>query len=123
MLESHRWAEPLKSEIPRVMAQELGRVLGSGRVATYRENAGTDAEYRVLVDITRLELFPGDAVVVDANWSVRRRGGPRRSGHSLFREKVGGGGYDAMAAATGRALAGVSGDIAREIGAEAGVQR
>lgn len=118
VLESHRWAEPLKSEIPRLMAQDLGRMLGSSRVSSYGQSAGADATYRVLVDIARLEAVPGEAATVQALWTVRR-GSARIKGESLVREKVSGPGYDQLVSACGRALAGVSSDIAKAIKADA----
>ena len=115
ILESHRWAEPLKSEIPRLIAENLGRTLGSTRVSSYRQHAGRNADYRVLIDILRFESADG-AVTVESSWSIRRAvGGAARAGHSLSREKVSGAGYDALVAAYGRALAGVSADLAEAI--------
>ncbi|WP_026841852.1 PqiC family protein [Citrifermentans bremense] len=118
VLESHRWAEPLKSEIPRLMAQDLGRMLGSSRVSSYGQSAGADATYRVLVDIVRLEAVPGDTATVQALWTVRR-GNARIKGESLVREKVSAPSYDQLISACSRALAGVSSDIAKAIRADA----
>lgn len=123
ILESQRWAEPLKAQIPRVIAGDLARLLGSDRVASYQQYAGTLADYRVLLDILRFEATPGESVTVETNWTVKggADGSPRR-GHSLKQERVGAAGYDALAAAFGRALAGVSGDIAAELRAEKGIK-
>ena len=122
ILETHRWAEPLKSEIPRLIAENLGRLLGSSRVSSYLQHAGADADYRVLVDIQRFESSPGEAVTVEAVWSLRRAaGGAPKSGHSLVREPVGAEGYDPLVAAYGRALLAVSRDLARAIRDEAAV--
>ena len=116
ILESHRWAEPLKSEIPRIVARNLGRQLGSDLVSTYGQHAWAGAEYRVLLDIVRFEPVPGDSVTVEAIWSVRRAaGGAARTGRTLVREKVEGAGYDAIVAGCSRALAGVSGEIGTAI--------
>ena len=120
VLETHRWAEPLKSEIPRLMARDLGRLLGSDRVSSYGQSAAADATYRVLVDIVRLESAPGDSVTVEAVWTVRRAKGERRRGRSLVREKVAAAGYEPLVAACSRALAGVSVDIANAITESAG---
>ena len=123
ILESHRWAEPLKSEIPRLVARNLGRMLGSDRVSTYVQHAGAGAEYRVLLDIVRFEPVPGDSVTVETIWSVRRAaGGAARTGRTLAREKVEGPGYDALVAGCSRALAVVSGDLAKAIRAEDAAQ-
>jgi len=123
ILEAHRWAEPLKSEIPRLIAENLSRQLGSGRVSSYLQNAGADADYRLLVDFQRFEATPGEAVIIEAGWSLRRAGGRTpKTGRSVVRETVGAGGYDALVAAYGRALRAVSADLARAVRAEAAGQ-
>jgi len=119
ILETHRWAEPLKSEIPRLIAENLRRLLGSGRVSSYLQHAGGNADYRVLVDIQRFESSPGEAVTVEAVWSLRRTtGGTPKTGRSLVREPVDALGYDPLVAAYGRALLAVSRDLATLIRAE-----
>jgi uncharacterized lipoprotein YmbA len=120
VMETHRWAEPLKSEIPRLIAENLGRLLGSSRVSSYLQHAGADADFRVLVDFKRFESSPGEAVIVEAVWSLRRAtGGILKTGNTLVREPVGAGGYDPLVAAYGRALIAVSRDLARDIRVEA----
>ena len=124
ILETHRWAEPLKSEIPRLIAESLGRLLGSNRVSSYLQNAGSDADYRVLVDIQRFESSPGESVTVEAVWSLRHAGsGAPKTGRSLVHEPVGAEGYDPLVAAFGRALHVVSADMARAIRAETAIDR
>lgn len=56
ILETHRWAESLKSEIPRIIAADLGILLKPAHVSTYPQNAGLEADYRVLLDIQRFEM-------------------------------------------------------------------
>jgi hypothetical protein len=119
ILETHRWAEPLKSEIPRLIAENLRRLLGSNMVSSYLQHAGVDADYRLLVDIQRFESSPGEAVIVEAVWSLRRAaGGAPKTGRSLVREPVDAAGYDPLVAAYGRALLAVSRDLATAIRAE-----
>jgi uncharacterized protein len=124
ILESERWAEPLRSQIPRVIAEDLGRLLGSGRVASHLQHSGAEAGYRVLLDIERFEASPGEAVSVEAVWSLRRAaGGVPLAGRSRVREAAAGEGYDALVAAYGRALLSVSSDLARVIRAEGAAGR
>jgi hypothetical protein len=119
ILETRRWAEPLKSEIPRLMAENLRALLRSDRVSSYLQHAGVDADYRVLVDIQRFESSPGEAVTIEAAWSLRRAaGGATKTGRSLVREPVDAVGYDPLVAAYGRALFSVSRDLAGAIRAE-----
>lgn len=124
ILEAQRWAEPLKSEIPRLVAENLGRLLGSSRVSSHLQHAGGNADYRVLLDIRRFEAAPGESVTVEAAWSLRRTaGGAAKTGRSLVREPVGTNDYDALVAAYGRALLAVSADLAGAIRAEAATGR
>jgi len=124
ILETHRWAEPLKSEIPRLIAENLGRLLGTSRVSSYLQHAGIDADYRVLVDIQRFESSPGEAVTVEAVWSLRRvAGGAPKTGRTLVREPVDAVGYDPLVAAYGRALLAVSRDLASAIRSESALGR
>ena len=119
ILESHRWAEPLKSEIPRLIAENLGRLLGSNHVSSYLQHAGVAPDYRLLLDIQRFESSPGVAVTVEAVWSLRRTtGGAPKTGRSLVREPVDAVGYDPLVSAYGRALLAVSRDLATAIRAE-----
>jgi len=117
VVEQHRWAEPLKSEIPRVIADNLAKLLGTTQVSAYPQNAGDNAEYRVQVDIQRFESTLGGTAVIEALWSVRRSpDGQPKTGRSLVQESTGGGaGYDALVAAHSRALAAVSREIAAAI--------
>ena len=117
IVETERWAEPLKSEIPRLLAENLARLLRPARVSTIDQGESRDAEYRVLVDIQRFESELGKGVTLDALWSVGRGlsiAAPRK-GRSLVHEPADGTGYEALVAAHGRALAALSGDIARAL--------
>lgn len=115
LLDAHRWAEPLRSEIPRLMAQNLSRLLHSTRVFVYDQNTALDAQYRVLIDIQRFESQPDKGVTIEALWSIRREPGDKvmHTSHSLVHQPVENTGYDAVAAAYSRALAIVCGDIAK----------
>lgn len=106
ILESSRWAEPLRSGIPRIMAADLTLLLPQARVSAYPQNAGSEADYRVQVDIQRFEMTAGEGVELELLWTVRRTGeGIPKSGRSVVSEPAGAGGYDLLVAAQSRALA------------------
>lgn len=116
MYEFQRWASPLKSEIARVIAANLAQELGTARVWTYAQTTLANPDYQVLVDVQRFDSVLGEAVTIDALWSIRRAaGGAPRTGRSSVRETVSGAGFDALVAAHSRALAAVSRDIAGAI--------
>ncbi len=114
--EFQRWASPLKSEVARVIAANLAQELGTARVWAYAQTTLANPDYQVLVDIQRFDSVLGEAVTIDALWTVRRAaGGATKTGRSSVRETVSGAGFDALVAAHSRALASVSRDIAGAI--------
>jgi uncharacterized lipoprotein YmbA len=116
IVELHRWAGPLKSEISRTIADNLAADLKVRRVAAYPQSAGDNADYRVLVDIQRFESTLGESATIDALWTVKRvSDGVLRTGRSTARESGSGGTYDALAAAHSRALTTISREIAEAI--------
>jgi len=124
IVELHRWAGPLKSEIPRIIADNLSADLNVKRVAAYPQSAGDNADYRVLVDIQRFDSTLGESVTIDALWTVKRvSDGVVRTGRSTARESCGGGTYVPVAVAHSRALATISHEIAEAIRSSAATHR
>ena len=114
--EFNRWASPLADNIARVIAANLAQELGTGRVWAHTHPALQKPDYEVLIDIQRFHSALGDAVAIDALWTVRpAAGGAAKSGRSLVREPTSGGGFDLLVAAHSRALARVSAEIAAAI--------
>lgn len=113
-LDGHRWAEPLKVAIGRVLASKLSRELGTPRVGAFPGTALADAAYRVQVEVQRFESAP-NAVTLEALWSVRRAaGGATATGRTVATEPVAGD-YEAIALAHARALETLSRDLAAAI--------
>jgi uncharacterized lipoprotein YmbA len=118
--EFNRWAAPLGKSIARTVAGDLTLLLGTPQVAV-APFANFDPVYRVTIDVQRFESTPGDSVLVDAVWAVRRTaGGETHSGRTTVREAVHSEVFDELAAAHSRALAKLSADIAAAIRASAG---
>jgi uncharacterized lipoprotein YmbA len=117
--EFNRWAAPLDDSIARTVAGDLAALLGTPRVAT-APLANFDPAFRVTINVQRFDSIPGQEVLLEAVWVVRKaKGGATRSGRTVAREAVQDKSFDALAAAHSRALATVSGDIAAAIRAEA----
>ena len=114
ILEQARWAAPLKSEIPRVVANHLTRLLDGARTSTSAQRATGLPDYRVLIDVQRFESAPHQSATIQALWEVRGRTGAPLAGRSIVTEPAGAG-YDDLVAAHSRALASVSRDIAAAI--------
>ncbi|WP_194722217.1 PqiC family protein [Noviherbaspirillum malthae] len=118
LLEQHRWAQPLRAEIAQAIASGLRTQLPGARVALDRDAAAQNADVRVTVDISRFDAVPGDAVTVQALWSVRPTNDrPPLTGQSTSREPLAGSDNEEIARAFARAVASVSRDIASSVAA------
>jgi len=123
ILEQQRWAEPLRVAIAEVVALDLARLIDGARVSAAQQISIPGDAWRLSLDVQRFESHPGDSVVIEVAWTLRRGDGEAnavtgaaavsRSGRSSARETVAGTGYDAIAQAHSKALA----DISREIAA------
>jgi uncharacterized lipoprotein YmbA len=113
ILDQQRWAEPLRVGVPRVVAEDLARLLG-WRAST-NEDVIVDPDCRVALDIRRFDARPAVAVAVEALWTVTCRGAERRLGRSAVTAPVAGQDLDAVVFAYGQALAAVSRDVAAAI--------
>ena len=113
VLEQQRWAESLKSAIPRVLAASLGAQLGGVPVAVRGDAAARNAKYRISVNIQQLESELDRAVTLDATWSIRSAlGTVLPNGKLHVREATQGSGYEALVAAHERALVRLSAELA-----------
>ena len=114
LVEQARWAEPLASAIPRVIAEDLGRLLSSNGVLAYPQGP-EDFDYQVLIEVLRFDSVPNDAATLEVAWTLRAPNGDKRYGRTLVRERVEGSGYEPLVAAHSRALRAVSAEIAEAI--------
>ena len=116
LVDLDRWAEPLKSAIPRLVADTLTRELAASTVMTSRQSATLTFDYRVAIDVQRFDFSAGDGAVVDALWTIRNaKNDTPLSGRSEAREPAGSRDPQAMAASQSRALEKVARDIAAAI--------
>ena len=117
--ELNQWAEPLRRQVPRLLARHLGEALDSGRVlAQPADVRDFNADFKVTVDIQQLEAVAGRSVEFDAPWRAERRDGQVFFGRSLGAEPVAGvtpNDYPAIVAAQSQALRRVAADIAAGI--------
>lgn len=82
----HRWANPLGSEIARVVAENLAQIFGRDRVWT-SQSVSREADYRVELDVQRFESGPGPMVALDVRWVVGRGAeGKKEASRSIVRK-------------------------------------
>ena len=107
-----RWADPLKSQIPRVLAADLAQIIPGAIVSTYPQRADENA-YRVSVDVQNFDSSADGTVTLVVIWSVHPpTRGEKVRGRSAVYEIVNEPGYDAIVKAHSRALAAVASNIA-----------
>jgi uncharacterized lipoprotein YmbA len=111
--EFNRWASPLQSDIARVVAENLGSMLGTPDVTVFPQTTAAGASYRVVISVMRFESVPGEAATLDAVWTVRRaKEDQSRTGRTTLSVPTQGGGYAPLVAALSLALEKLSGDVA-----------
>jgi len=114
--EFNRWASPLGNNISRVVAVNLGALLGTPNVTLFPQMLAADADFRVAIEVQRFDSTPGEAAVLDAVWTVRRaKDAKADTGRTTVRETVQEKSIEALVAAHSRAMARLSQDIAAAV--------
>jgi uncharacterized lipoprotein YmbA len=114
-----RWGGSLRSEVQRVLADDLAALLGTPRVAVYPVEPRFPVAWRVLLDVRSFEGVPGQSVVLRARWIVASGADGRAVAveESVVEEKVAADTWDAYVAAHSAALGVVTRQIAGRIAA------
>jgi uncharacterized lipoprotein YmbA len=68
--DAHRWGGSLRTDVVRVVADDLGRLLGTPRVAVYPGEVRFPVNYRVLIDLRQFEAVGADKVALRAIWTI-----------------------------------------------------
>ena len=68
--DAHRWGGSLRTDVVRVVADDLGRLLGTARVAVYPGEVRFPVTYRVLIDLRQFEAVAADKVSLRAIWTI-----------------------------------------------------
>ena len=110
---TERWSEPLEQALVRVLAIDLERSLGAGRVVNYPWYESDRPAQQIEIAFSRCERDETGKVVVVARWSLRDlQGGaaPIEQESRIVRETTGSDG-----ASTARALSQALVELSREI--------
>ncbi|MEZ2354368.1 membrane integrity-associated transporter subunit PqiC [Caballeronia sp. RCC_10] len=110
-----RWADPLRSQISRVLAADLARAVPGALVSGFAQHLESTEAYRVRVDVQNFESARGEMAAIVVLWSVRPPKGATITGQTIAHEPASAPSYDALVDAHSRALATVSNDIAGAI--------
>jgi len=66
----HRWAEPLKEGVPRMLRENLSRILAPTRILVHPWQHGEGPSLRLRLEIQRFEAGPDEAMHLMAIWTI-----------------------------------------------------
>ncbi len=115
--EFYRWAEPLRTNVSRVLRDNLATLLGTENINKYPWNRFVHIDYQVSIDFTRFDSVIGKEATIEARWVIltdRGRNEALRK-KSKITKKAETEHYDAIVIAESQALAELSQQIAHEI--------
>ena len=117
LAEFHQWAEPLKDNIPQVLADNLSVLMHTNHVATYPWKRNPSIDYQVTVEITRFDTTTDGNAHLIARWQIW--GGDTRTvfdtKKSHFTTAVQGADYAAIVSALNETIGGLSQAVAKSI--------
>ena len=116
MNEFHRWAEPLKENFFRVLAENLSVLLDTVDVSIYPRRMLTPVDYQVAIDVTRYDVTSDGKALLIAYWAVLGEGKKILvKKKSILSAEAASMGYRDIVAAQNQALSELSRSIAAEI--------
>ncbi len=105
------WAEPLTESVPRMLAENLSRLLCTREIVFFPWRSSNVPDYRVEAELLTMDGALGKTVSLEAWWSIAY-GKTRVTRKATYSEPVAGQDYEALAQAHSRTLAALSRDIA-----------
>jgi len=111
------WAEPLLDAVPRILGENLSRLLCTKEVMLFPWKTSQSPDHRVEIDVIRMDGVPGKTADLEAWWSVTKGGDikSRLSKRSALSEPVTAPGFAGLVSAHSRALENLSREIAGTI--------
>jgi hypothetical protein len=112
--EFDRWVGSFKDNFINVLADNIGFLLPTENIYLFPWRVSVPIEYQVVVDIVRCDGRLGDAVWLEARWSILKGSEKKlvKTMRSSIREPVTGTDYAALVAAQSQAVAKLSQEIA-----------
>jgi len=117
--EYHRWSEPLRENVSRVVITNLANRLGINKLYAYPW-LRTEIDNIARIDVLQMTGTLGEKVYLQVRWQILTGEKPYQLLQTKITEyskTVNGGGYSSLVAAYSAAYASLSDDIARELAA------
>jgi len=115
--DAHRWGGSLRTDILRLVADDLGQLLGTARVSIYPAEPRFPVAYRILLDVREFEGTPGEGVRLRLRWTVASGVDGRALAveESVVEQPLASASFEDLVAAESAALASVSRRIAERV--------
>ena len=115
--EFNQWLEPLGGNLTRVFAENLSIILSDDQIDVLSMDRPMDTDFSINIQIMRLDGKPGEEMVLIARWFLfdQRNNVLSLTKRSVFREKVGDGGYQNIVSVQNRLIESLSREIANGI--------
>lgn len=111
-----RWGGSLRTDIQRVVADDLGQLLGTARIAVYPVEARFPVRYRVLLDLLEFGGPRGGPVTLRARWTIAASDGAALAvGESAVQQPLASASWEDYVAAHSAALGAVTRELAEHI--------
>jgi uncharacterized lipoprotein YmbA len=110
--EYHRWAEPLRETITRVLAENLSLSMPASHVLAFPWNKAVNPDFQVVVKVVRFHADADGNSELKADWSILRQSKPVLIKAFHARTVAAGSDYEAKVGAQSRALAKFGEEIA-----------
>ncbi len=115
MAEYHRWAEPLKDTITRVLAENLALSMPSSHVLSFPWNRAIIPDYQVEIKISRFHVDAAGNSELKADWTILKQNKPVLMKSFQTHAPAAGPDYEAKVAALSLALARFGKEMADEL--------
>jgi len=115
LAEYHRWAEPLKDSITRVMAENLTASLPGSHVLSFPWNRAVAPDIQVEVKVSRFHVDALGNCELKADWAILSHGKLVSINETLNRTSATSAEYEAKVAAQSQALAKLGKAIAMDL--------
>ena len=116
--EFNKWAEPLEENFPRVLAENLTSLLCTKTVAILPWQRPVPVDYRIYVDVIRMDGILGESASLDVSWTLldgTGRKGVLTMKRVSYKEPTGGQDYEDFVSAQSRNIGSLGREIANTI--------
>lgn len=113
LAEFDQWAEPLRDNFQRALAENLAGLVCAKPLVTYPWPVGGHPDKQITIQVARFDGTPGGHATLRTSWSVVDPDGNSLAWRSMeYQEAVAGPGYDALAAAQSKLVEKFAKDVA-----------